>query len=554
MIMVFAAVGGFILCLIYRDKNNSRNYDAERNFQYSDVGTYGTACFEDPRNITDILEINQVEEIKGTILGTDNGEVVAIKQDGKLNRNIAVFGAPGSMKSRAFVRNMILQSVVRGESMVLTDPKSELYEDMSQYLEEQGYEVRVFNLVDPKHSDRWNCVAEIDHDQLVAQLCTDIIIKNTTSDKVDRFWDSSELNLLKALLLYVDSEKEPEERNMGQVYQMLSVMTEQELDARFAMLPKGHPAKAPYHIFKQAGEKIRGGIIVGLGSRLQVYQNQLVCEVTGQNDIDLTLPGKQKCAYFCITSDQDSTFDFLASLFFSFLFIKLVRYADGRKGTRKLPVYVNFILDEFAAIGAIPDFKKKLSTVRSRNIGVAFIFQNLAQLKSRYPNDEWQELLGNADTQIALGCNDEMTAKFISNRTGEVTIVVSSESKKLNTWRFSDYTPEYRETTSIGRRKLMTTDEVLRIPLDETLIILRGKNVFKLKKFDYIGHPESQKLKYRMSTDYNPSWYEELSQSEDRPIEKNEPQSDQQTVKQNEELELLMNKEFNIRTKDDIMS
>ena len=168
------------------------------------------------------------------------------------------------------------------------------------------------------------------------------------------------------------------------------------------MLPKGHPAKAPYNIFKQAGDKVRGGVIVGLGARLQVFQNELICQITNRNDIDLVLPGKEKCAYFCITSDQDSTFDFLASLFFSFLFIKLVRFADAEGVDGQLPIPVNFILDEFPNIGAIPDFKKKISTVRSRNIAVSVIFQNLAQLRNRYPNDEWQEILGNCvRTEVA---------------------------------------------------------------------------------------------------------------------------------------------------------
>lgn len=119
--------------------------------------------------------------------------------------------------------------------------------------------------------------------------------------------------------------------------------------------------------------------------------------------------------------------------------------------------------------------------MRSRNIGISVIFQNIAQLKNRYPNDEYLEILGNCDTQIALGCTDEVTARFISNRTGEVTIDVNSQSKQLYAMRMTDYTPEYRETNSVGRRKLMTADEVLRLPLDEALIILRGQNVFKVK-------------------------------------------------------------------------
>ena len=510
----------FLLLLIWmRDKENSKGYDAERNFHYSDKGTYGTAGYMEKEEMRKLLDVTTIKQTNGIILGMVGQDIVSIPVDSRMNRNIAVFGASGSMKSRTFVRNMIFQSVKRGESMILTDPKSELYEDMSLYLEKNGYKVTVFNLVHPNHSDRWNCLGEVGHDQMMAQICTDVIIKNTSSGKSERFWDTSEQNLLKALILYVTHEKLPEDRNMGQVYRMLSELSEHELDARFDVLPNSHPAKAPYNIFRQAGEKVRGGVIGGLGARLQVYQNQLICDMTGQNDIDILLPGKEKCACFCVFSDQDSTFDFLSSLFFSFLFIKLVRFADAEGEDGKLPVPVNFIMDEFPNIGAVPDFKKKISTVRSRNIGVSVIFQNLAQLKNRYPNDEWQEILGNCDTQIALGCTDEITAKFISNRTGEVTIAVKSEAKHLNTWRMTDYTPDYKETSSVGRRKLMTADEVIRMPMDEALVILRGQNVLKVKKFDYTRHPESKKLKKRKAVSYIPEW--QKSQAGSKNVVKN---------------------------------
>ena len=143
----------------------------------------------------------------------------------------------------------------------------------------------------------------------------------------------------------------------------------------------------------------------------------------------------------------------------------------------------------------IPDFKMKISTVRSRNIRIPVIFQNIAQLENRYPKNEWLEIIGNCDTQIALGCNDPMTAAFISERTGLTTIEAVSESKHLHTWRFTDYTPDYKETSSVGKRQLMNPDEILRMPMDEALIILRARNVFKVKKFDFTKHPESKKLK-----------------------------------------------------------
>ncbi|MBQ7931477.1 MAG: type IV secretory system conjugative DNA transfer family protein, partial [Clostridia bacterium] len=469
--------------------------DEERNLSYSNKGTYGTSGFMTESEMQKVLELSVPGKTDGTILGKLNGKAVCLPLKSRMNRNIAVFGASGTMKSRAFARNMIFQTVKRGESLVVTDPKSELYEDMAKYLEDNGYLVKVFNLVSPEHSDSWNFLAETEGEEIMAQTLVDVIIKNTGSLKGDSFWDNSESNLLKALVLYVMLEYPEENRNMGEVYKLLTDSSEAGLNKLFSILPISHPAKAPYNIFKQAAESVRGGIIIGLGSRLQVFQNRLICEMTGSDDIDLELPGHQKCAYFCITSDQDSTFDFLSSLFFSFLFIKLVRYADKHCAGGKLTVPVTFVCDEFPNIGTIPDFCKKISTVRSRGLNISIIFQNLAQLQNRYPQNQWQEILGNCDTQLFLGCTDELTATFISNRTGDVTIGVSSKAKQLGTWRISDYTPEYRQTNSIGKRKLLTPDEVLRLPLDKALVILRGQKVLKVDKFDYTLHPESKKLK-----------------------------------------------------------
>ncbi len=484
--------------------NDGEVNDEERNLSYSSKGTYGTSGFMTESEMHEILELCDPKKTDGTILGKLNGKAVCLPLKSRMNRNIAVFGASGTMKSRAFARNMIFQTVKRSESLIITDPKSELYEDMAKYLEDNGYLVKVFNLVSPQHSDSWNFLAETEGEEIMTQTLVDVIIKNTGSLKGDPFWDNSESNLLKALILYVMLEYPEENRNMGEVYKLLTVSSESALSKIFSILPISHPAKAPYSIFKQAAESVRGGIIIGLGSRLQVFQNKLICEMTGSDDIDLELPGYRKCVYFCITSDQDSTFDFLSSLFFSFLFIKLVRYADKHCPGGRLTIPVTFVCDEFPNIGTIPDFCKKISTVRSRGLNISIIFQNLAQLQNRYPQNQWQEILGNCDTQLFLGCTDELTATFISNRTGDVTIGVYSKAKKLNTWRVSDYTPEYRQTSSIGKRKLLTPDEVLRLPLDKALVILRGQKVLKVDKFDYTFHPESKKLIPTKAVDHIP--------------------------------------------------
>lgn len=508
-IFLCLAIFGLLLFMIMRMGLGTKGvYDKERNLTYSDKGTYGTSGFMTDAEMLEVLELaSDMTKNRGVILGKLYGKAVCLPEKTHMNRNVAVFGASGSMKSRAYARNVVFQCVRRGESLIVTDPKSELYADLCLYLQENGYTVRVFNLINPENSDSWNCLGEIEGQEIMAQLFSDVIIKNTGSPRGEHFWDNSEMNLLKALVLYVDQGFPPEGRNIGQVYKLLTMNSEKELNSLFDMLPVNHPAKAPYNIFQQASDTVRSGVIIGLGTRLQVFQNKLIRQITSYNEINLTQPGREKCAYFCITSDQDSTFDFLSSLFMSFVFIKLVRYADKYGEEGKLPVPVHILADELANGGCtIADLTKKISTIRSRRLSISCIFQNLPQIQNRYPQNQWQEIIGNCDTQLFLGCTDEMTAEFISNRTGEVSVAVSSQAKQLNTWRVSDYTPEYRETHSIGKRKLMTPDEVLRLPLDQALIILRGQKVLKVGKYDYTLHPESKKLKSYRASEHIPAW------------------------------------------------
>ena len=487
--------------------SDNGEYDRERNLIYSSKGTYGTAGFMSRREMQGVLDlVPNIRKHPGTILGELDGQVVCVPEENRFNGNLAVYGASGSKKTRAFCVNMILQCAARKSSLVICDPKSELYEKTSAYLRDQGYVVKVFNLVTPACSDSWNCLAEIEGQELMAQLFCDVIIKNTGSERGDHFWDSAEMNLLKALVLFVERGYPPEKRNIGEVYQLLTMSSEKELNALFDVLPVEHPAKAPYSIFKQSSESVRGGVIIGLGSRLQVFQSKEIRAITSYDEIDLELPGKQPCAYYCITSDQDSTFDFLSSLFLSFIFIKLVRYADEHCPGGRLPVPVHVLGEELCACGVIVDLSRKISVIRSRNISMSCVFQNLAGLQNRYPYNQWQEILGNCDVQLFLGCTDALTADFISARTGEVSITVTSQAKQLGTWRVSNYTPEYRETSGVGRRRLMTMDEVLRLDVDKALVIIRGKKVLEVDKYDYSKHPESKKMRPAKASAHTPEW------------------------------------------------
>ncbi len=513
ILLCIGVLGLLIFMVMKMGFGDKGEYDRNRNLIYSTKGTYGTAGFMPKKEIPEVLDmVSDVRKHKGTILGKFEGKTLCVPLETRLNANIAVYGASGSMKTRAFCVNRILQSAARGESLVITDPKSELYEKTSVYLRLKGYEVKVFNLVTPESSDSWNCLCEIEGDELMAQLFCDVIIKNTGSERGDHFWDSAEMNLLKALVLYVERGYPPDRKNIGEVYNLLTLCSENKIDTLFEKLNSTHPAKAPYAIFKQASDTVRSGVIIGLGSRLQVFQNSSIRSITAYDEIDLELPGKRPCAYFCITSDQDSTFDFLSSLFLSFVFIKLVRYADKNCPGGKLPVPVHVLGEELTACGVIPDLSRKISVIRSRNISMSCVFQNLAGLQNRYPYNQWQEILGNSDIQLFLGCVDELTAKYISDRSGEVSIAVTSKAKQLGTWRVSDYTPEYRETSGVGKRKLLTMDEVLRLPIQKALVIIRGRKVLEVDKFDYTSHPEADKLAPCKASEHVPEW-SKLSQN-----------------------------------------
>ena len=511
MLIILAAGGGIFAYIKLHDKFDGKEYDP-RGFVKSKTGAYGTASWMTEKEMKDVLEIASPSKAEGIILGEHKGNVICLPKDTKLNRHIAIFGASGTMKSRAIIRNALFQAIKRNESVVITDPKGELFSDTAEMFRNEGYEVKVFNLVHPEHSDSWNCMSDLHGDTLLAQDLTNVIIGNTSSGKGDHFWDNGEANLLKALVLYVDFDntRSPEMKNLPAVYQLLTQYSERQLTAMFEKLPMDHPARAPYNLFAQASDTVRSGIIIGLGTRLQVLQNKSVAAITSRSDIDLTSPGRHKCAYFIILSDQNTTMAFLSSLFFSFLFTKLTRYADSLPEQR-CEVPVNMILDEFNNIGKIgsaadgSDFARTLSVIRSRDIKVMMAVQSLGQLQNRYPNNLWLEILGNADLQLMLGCSDSETASFYSERAGDMSIQINTTMTVRQTMAVAQVIPQYRHTEGQGRRKLLTPDEVLRLPNEELLCVIRGQNVLKLNKFDFTKHPMSKKIRRVSIMDYNPS-------------------------------------------------
>lgn len=208
--------GGITAYVRFHDKFSSKDYD-ERGFTRSKYGTYGTASWMKDKELKEILEIKPPLQADGIILGEKNGSVVCLPKDTRLNRHIAVFGASGTRKSRGVIRPALFTILKRGESAVITDPKAELYNDTAELFRKNGYEVKVFNLVDPRHGDSWNCMSDLNGDTLLAQVLTNVIISNTSEGKGDHFWDNGEANLLKALVLYIDLDRSrsPETKNLA---------------------------------------------------------------------------------------------------------------------------------------------------------------------------------------------------------------------------------------------------------------------------------------------------------------------------------------------------
>lgn len=456
--------------------------------EFTEDPSCGTARWLSPQEAKQVFRFGHGP---GALLGLYEGRPVRLNED-IFNRFVIVFGPPKFGKTTRLVIPNLLQAALSGESCIVTDPKGEIESLTREFFASQGYEVRVFEL-DPDEmarSDRWNPLADI-KDDLDAQLFSEVVIANTTVAGIrkiggDLFWTSAEQNLLKALTLYVVNEYPPEARNMESLYALLSCGSLDQLDLTFASLSPDHPAKAAWNIFAQADKRVRADVIQGLGVRIQVFQNAGVKRLTSASDIDLEAPGLKKCIYYCGISDKDSTFRFLANLFFSFLFIKLMRLADRGRGP--CPVPVNFILDEFCNIGQIPDFKNKIATMRSRGLSCVLIVQDLPQLQGTYRDTEWEEIMACCDTQMVFGSNDEKTEKYFSARLGVGTVEKISVRNKVMALE------RVHVTRAPSARPLMTPDEIGRLSRDLAVVKLGGYPPALLQKLPYTEHPLSAAL------------------------------------------------------------
>ena len=345
------------------------------------------------------------------------------------NMNVLVVGGSGSGKTRFFCKPNIYSANC---SYLVTDPKGELLRAAGALLAAQGYEVRVFNLIDPSQSDGYNPFSYIHSEKDVLTLI-DNLIKNTTprnASSSDPFWEKAEIALDSALMLYLVSEAPPEEQNFEMLIYMMNFAEVREEDDQYRspldMLFRALEEEQPNHVavkqfkaFKQAAGKTAKSILVSAAVRLAPFNLPQIKAVTDHDDMDLYTLGERKCALYAVIPDNDTTFTFLVSLLYSQIFQTLYYCADQiHHGA--LPCHVHFILDEAPSVN-LPGLPRELATMRSRNISCSTIIQNMAQIKELY-KDSWETIPGNSDTLLYLGGNEASTHKYISEALGKSTI------------------------------------------------------------------------------------------------------------------------------------
>ncbi len=495
-----------------------------------DSGTYGNVDFEEPEEYEAKALVQDVEHAWGNIFGTieaGSKNVINARMDGADptgNRHIMVFGASGSGKTYTYVKNAILQSAKRMESVIVTDPDGGLYRDMAPYLESHGYKVRVINFANFDKSDGWNCLNSIrpEHAETDAQEFAHVVMSNCP-DKPEGIYFTAPLALLKALVMrqVLDPRIPPEERNLPCAYDNINRGDpETWLAAIFAdhMLTKESlPSQRSYQTFTTASPNLKGNIITNLAVELNLLQVDKIRQMLSVDDIDLEAPSRERCAYFCVFPDNNTTYKMLVSLYFSMQASRLVDAHDQAPEGKKPPIPVNFILDEFPSVGVLPDWDKRMATIRKRNLHVTMIVQSLAQLQNLYL-DTWETILSNCATWYILSVNDEVTAEYISNHIGETTVIVRSEKFKSTS---DEMMPYHTNTQGEGRRALLTPAEILTLSDDNdktSILIFQNHGPIIAKPFPITSHPEYKNLGRPYSWEDIPDLSDRKSREERRAV------------------------------------
>lgn len=414
--------------------------------------------------------------------------------DGKKHRrnlNTVVIGGSGAGKTRFYAKPNIMQC---NTSFVVLDPKGEIIRSVGHLLEDNGYVIKVIDLIDMSKSLGYNPFHYIQSDKDVLKLITNLI-RNTTpkgSSPNDPFWEKSETALLEALMLYLYHYAPEDEQNFTMVMEMLNYAEVKEdeedyespldeLFKRLEMIDSNSLALKQYKIYKQAAGKTAKSILISVGVRLAAFNLEELASLTKYDEMELEQIGERKTALFAIIPDNDSTFNFVVGMLYTQLFQMLYYQADYVHGG-ELPVPVHFLMDEFANVALPDEFDKLLSTMRSRQIFVSIILQNLAQIKALY-KDSWESILGNCDETYYLGGNEQSTHKYISELLGKETLDTNTYGKSEG--RSGNYSTNYQQTG----RELLTADEVRLLNNNYGLLFIKGERPVKDKKYDLLKHP-----------------------------------------------------------------
>ena len=377
-------------------------------------------------------------------------------------------------------------------SYIFTDPKGELYDRTAGYLKSKGYEIKVLNLVHPQYSDGYNPLMHISSELDVDVIANTIVKGQKTESGSDPYWDDMAEMLLKALIYYLIATRPEEEQNLASCAELVRAANNNKgsnlLTELISQLPYDHPARMYYKSIEIAPEKTYGSILSSLQSKLGKFDSKEIAELTSTDTISFEDIGKKKTAVYVISSDTHTAYDFLLTIFFSQMIQQLYDFADNNGG--KLPMQTFFILDEFANIGKIPDFDKKISTSRSRKISFSVILQNLDQLEAIYEKS-YETIIGNCDTHVFLGSNSQKTVEYFSKALGEKTITHESKSKSKDKKTHSKSTSV---SDQIMARALLTPDELRRFDNDKWIIFVKGVRPIKADKFYYFKKPMARKM------------------------------------------------------------
>ena len=420
---------------------------------------------------------------------------ISIGLDGyrhKRNLNILVVGGSGSGKTRYFCKPGIMSANC---SYLVIDPKGEMLRSTGRLLEQEKYDIKVFDLIHPQQSDGYNPFTYIRDEPDVLKLM-DNLVKNTTPPKGasnDPFWEKAEIALDSALMLYLLSEAPKEEQNFEMLMFMLEcarVMEEDEqyqspLDLLFQALEErepNHVAVREYKVYKQAAGKTAKSILISCGARLAPFDIPQLREVMAYDELELDRIGDRKTAVFFIISDTTQTYNFLVALAFSQMFNLLCERADNVHGGR-LPHHVRVLWDEAANTGQVPQLEKLVAVIRSREVSLCLLYQQLAQCKAIYDKHA-ETILGNMDSVVFLGGREASTIKEISeNWLGKATISMQTDSRSRG------QSESYSQNTQRLGRELMTPAELATMPGDKCILQLRGLPPFFSPKYDLKRHP-----------------------------------------------------------------